>query len=43
MQIGLVAHGNPTGIHYTGEQNIFAMSMDFVWAGKKLPAELFRI
>ena len=39
MQVGLplVAHGNPTGIHFTGKQNIFSLgrsgngkSMDFL-------------
>ena len=52
MQIGLplAAHGNLTGIRYTGERNIFSLggsgngkSMDFFGAGKKLPAEFFRI
>ena len=43
MQIGLplAAHGNPTGIHYTGERNIFSLggsgngkSMDFFGRGR---------
>ena len=48
MQVGLplVAHVNPTGIHYTGERNIFSLggsgnwkSMDFFGWGKKLPGQ----
>ena len=50
MQIGLplVAHGNPTGIHYTGERNIFSLCgsgfgkcMDFLGRGRN--CQFFRI